>query len=338
MRQLTFIWMLILAVFSLPANAQFKKPVGKQALPATGSHFQPAPLPPLRPSVPAGSSFGTSFRGNHSLGALPKPVAGAPALFAYVDAATGTPYAVSGKFIATKNTDREKVAEYLEAAAPVLKLNDPAQEFQISRIQEEANGYRHYFLKQVWKGVEVYGAEAVLHEKDGEFYLFNGRYFPSPLLPSVTPAISAAEALELVKADLRNTEPVKELTEWEQKLANYEGPLTKQVIWIELTSPWEENMDKWNLTKRANYNHLKVECEQKGWKVFPLCVEVGCRGHVSDKSFPYMCGVLGFSKRERKDLKWALERTALYCSYAIFVYRFHLEWGKKPLLHVSVWH
>ncbi|MAT55216.1 MAG: hypothetical protein CMN32_12100 [Saprospirales bacterium] len=237
MRQLTFIWMLILAVFSLPANAQFKKPVGKQALPATGSHFQPAPLPPLRPSVPAGSSFGTSFRGNHSLGALPKPVAGAPALFAYVDAATGTPYAVSGKFIATKNTDREKVAEYLEAAAPVLKLNDPAQEFQISRIQEEANGYRHYFLKQVWKGVEVYGAEAVLHEKDGEFYLFNGRYFPSPLLPSVTPAISAAEALELVKADLRNTEPVKELTEWEQKLANYEGPLTKQVIWIESGEP-----------------------------------------------------------------------------------------------------
>ena len=113
---------------------------------------------------------------------------------------------------------------------------------------------------------------------------------------------------------------------------------TKQVIWIELTSPWEENMDKWNLTKRANYNGLKVECEQKGWKVFPLCVEVGCRGHVSDKSFPYMCRVLGFSKRERKDLKWALERTALYCSYAIFVHRFHAEWGKKPLLDVSGWH
>ena len=61
-------------------------------------------------------------------------------------------------------------------------------------------------------------------------------------------------------------------------------------------------MDKWNLTNRANYNDLKVECEQKGWKVFPLCVEVGCRGHVSDKSFPYMCGVLDFSKRERNDL------------------------------------
>ena len=59
-------------------------------------------------------------------------------------------------------------------------------------------------------------------------------------------------------------------------------------------------------------------------------MEVGCRGHVSDKLFPYMCGVLGFSKRERKDLIRALERTALYCSYAIFVHRFHVEWGKKP--------
>ena len=50
-----------------------------------------------------------------------------------------------------------------------------------------------------------------------------------------------------------------------------------------------------------------------------------------------MCKVLGFTRSEGKDLKWNVERTALYCSYAIFVHRYQLEWGKKPLLDVSRW-
>ena len=112
---------------------------------------------------------------------------------------------------------------------------------------------------------------------------------------------------------------------------------SKQVIWIELTSPWEENMTTWHDTKLANYNQLKIDCEQKGWKVVSLAVEVGCRGHVSETSFPYMCKVLGFTRSEGKDLKWNVERTALHCSYAIFVHRYQLEWGKKPLLDVSRW-
>ena len=96
-------------------------------------------------------------------------------------------------------------------------------------------------------------------------------------------------------------------------------------------------MTTWHDTKLANYNQLKIDCEQKGWKVASLAVEVGCRGHVSETSFPYMCKVLGFTRNEGKDLKWNVERTALHCSYAIFVHRFQLEWGKKPLLDVSRW-
>ena len=57
---------------------------------------------------------------------------------------------------------------------------------------------------------------------------------------------------------------------------------TKAVLWIELTCPWEDNMSKWHFRKNAKYSQLKINCEAKGWKVHPLCVEVGCRGYVAE--------------------------------------------------------
>ena len=46
------------------------------------------------------------------------------------------------------------------------------------------------------------------------------------------------------------------------------------------------------------------------------CVEVVCRGHVS-QSFEWMCKVLGQTKEERKEVKYEVEKTALHCSHAI---------------------
>merc|ERR1712097_115612 len=54
------------------------------------------------------------------------------------------------------------------------------------------------------------------------------------------------------------------------------------------TCPWEDNMSKWHFRKNAKYSQLKINCEAKGWKVHPLCVEVGCRGYVAE-SFHRMC-------------------------------------------------
>ena len=57
----------------------------------------------------------------------------------------------------------------------------------------------------------------------------------------------------------------------------------KTVMWIELTSPWEENMTKWYFEKHSKYNRLMKACEDGGWKVIPLCVEVGARGFIHSK-------------------------------------------------------
>ena len=49
--------------------------------------------------------------------------------------------------------------------------------------------------------------------------------------------------------------------------------------------------------KLSRYNQLKIDCEGNGWRVHPLCVEVGCRGRCG-QSYEWMCKVLGFTKEE----------------------------------------
>ena len=55
----------------------------------------------------------------------------------------------------------------------------------------------------------------------------------------------------------------------------------KTVAWVELTSPWEENMSKWDYNKHEKYSKLAHKLREKGWKAIPMCVEVGARGHIN---------------------------------------------------------
>ena len=100
----------------------------------------------------------------------------------------------------------------------------------------------------------------------------------------------------------------------------------KIVIWIELTSPWEENMSIRHFEKQAKYNQLRIDCQNKGWRVYPFEVEVGCRGYTAE-SFLYALRKLGFNRAELKALKFTVEKTARSCSHAIFVHRYQKDSG-----------
>ena len=55
---------------------------------------------------------------------------------------------------------------------------------------------------------------------------------------------------------------------------------TQTVVWIELTSPWEENRDKNHELKMIRYNQLAIDLREGKhvgnikWRVIPLYVEV----------------------------------------------------------------
>ena len=89
--------------------------------------------------------------------------------------------------------------------------------------------------------------------------------------------------------------------------------------------------------KMGRYNQLTIDCKANGWKAFPICVEVGCRGHVHPHGWLSMCQILGFTTGEAKELKSIVEETAQHCSHAIFALH-KRPWSPKPLLDVTSWH
>ena len=75
----------------------------------------------------------------------------------------------------------------------------------------------------------------------------------------------------------------------------------RQVVWVELTVSWETRLQESHERKRAKYQPLADEVREKGWKVWNLPVEVGCRGFTG-QSLCQAMGILGIVGRARRDL------------------------------------
>ena len=54
----------------------------------------------------------------------------------------------------------------------------------------------------------------------------------------------------------------------------------KTILLVELTVPWEENMEWAHERKLLRYEQLAQDCKSKGWRCDVFAVEVGCRGFV----------------------------------------------------------
>ena len=112
---------------------------------------------------------------------------------------------------------------------------------------------------------------------------------------------------------------------------------TKTVIWIELTSPWEENLTKKHFEKMDKYNKLAIDLREGKhhgvkWTVVPLCVEVGARGAINEQPWNWMCKRLGFSKCSKRRLTQGVQDAAVACSYYIFLCRFLRTWEPQALV------
>jgi hypothetical protein len=75
---------------------------------------------------------------------------------------------------------------------------------------------------------------------------------------------------------------------------------TKQLVILELTVSWEERMEEAYERKRAKYQPLLDECQQRGWKTWNFPVEVGSRGFAGQslwRAFSRL-GVTGATRRK----------------------------------------
>ena len=81
------------------------------------------------------------------------------------------------------------------------------------------------------------------------------------------------------------------------------------VIIIELTVPWEENIEAAHERKMLKYQELTSDCREKGWKTWCMAIEVGCRGFAG-QSLWRCARMLGIVGKERKVLVRSAEKSA----------------------------
>ena len=105
----------------------------------------------------------------------------------------------------------------------------------------------------------------------------------------------------------------------------------KKVVWIELTSPWEENLTKSYAYKKGRYNKLEAAVKAAGWTPVALYVEVGARGYIND-TWGRMSKAVGMKRAQSKALRSCCGRTAQRCSYFIYLSRKVKTWNARKLV------
>lgn len=167
----------------------------------------------------------------------------------------GVPAYIEGKLLPLlqrRTTTEGKAMDYLTAAAPLMKVNDPEQNFMITRIETDAIGMQHVRLQQIHQQIPVYGAEVILHSDGSDFDFLNGKYYPSFHLASVEPLIDELSSEELVRNDLGT------ITTYENNVLQLMGAPSMRselVIYFKENTPhlvWHHTAYK-NLAERWEY-------------------------------------------------------------------------------------
>jgi hypothetical protein len=100
----------------------------------------------------------------------------------------------------------EQVAlAFLTAYATVFKLEHPPDELTVKSALRDDLGAGNVRFQQVFLGIPLWACEIMVHlDKLNHVTLVQGRYVPTPVHFSVTPQLSATEALQVVAEVLKN--------------------------------------------------------------------------------------------------------------------------------------
>ncbi len=102
----------------------------------------------------------------------------------------------------------------------------------------------------------------------------------------------------------------------------------KRVLLVELTVPWEQNIQEAFERKKARYAELVAECQEKGWRATTYPVEVGCRGYVGLSTNRFLKDI-GFTAAKVKKVVRDLAEEAEKGSFWLWLRRKDRSWGKQ---------
>jgi bacillolysin len=152
--------------------------------------------------------------------------------------------------LSSKEQIRSACHSYLKGISSLIGIKDPASEFEVYSIINDALGMKHVRLNQKYSGVPVYGAEIIIHFKADSVQLFNGRHYPTPSFIDVKPALAYSNAIQKAIEDVSTITSYKNLSPYQKKLLNYESPGSELVLY---QAHEKENLElAWHVTVRPN--------------------------------------------------------------------------------------
>ena len=122
---------------------------------------------------------------------------------------------------------------------------------------------------------------------------------------------------------------------WPDLVIHY--PEANVIKIIELTVPFETKIEKEHTYKTNKYATLIQDIEDKQISSELTCVEVGCRGYVSESNKIRITTILKSldikpSKRQVKELTVSISKTALLTSFIIFKCKDEPQWFDPKLI------
>ena len=152
-----------------------------------------------------------------------------------------TPVFINGSELREFNTHssgmsrQTQAKEFITYHKEIFKLENPHDELELLRETTDRYGKTHIKFQQVHFGIPIWGKTVVTHfESDGEFYLLNARYTPTPSNLDVTQVVfSKEQAIEIALNDVSTFTGITEFSDEMKSLLFYNGPIGKQYIWID---------------------------------------------------------------------------------------------------------
>ncbi|MCX7737544.1 MAG: M4 family metallopeptidase [Candidatus Kapabacteria bacterium] len=152
------------------------------------------------------------------------------------------------KFLTTQT-----IFSYLNENRNLFKIEDPIREFLIVNTFVDNENNKHIKLQQVYQKIPIWGKELILHfDNDNELYLINGKNVPSfQNFDANANLISKEQAITSSINDLSRFTSIREFSDKEKVLLNYNGPTVEKYIWFENTN--EKPRLVWVIEIRNNF-------------------------------------------------------------------------------------
>ncbi|MDZ4669176.1 MAG: M4 family metallopeptidase [bacterium] len=123
----------------------------------------------------------------------------------------------------------QKVALALGEVQVQLGLNQVDGSFLVKETLKDELGMQHTRFVQMHEGMEVWGAEMILHEKGSEQFL-NGHFMAEPIISNKV-VLSSSDALIKAIYYLKGATEWQDLSESQIRLTQYVGPKARKVVY-----------------------------------------------------------------------------------------------------------